>query len=81
MSNASYKPAALPPPGAVSDFNAPDTLWKWNVLCQIMCLSITTILVPLRMYTKSMVMRRVGWEDCMGSLFLTLRIYQQLIRG
>lgn len=37
----------------------------WDVVCQAICLSVSTILVLLRLWTKVHIVRSSGWEDCM----------------
>ncbi|KAJ9300994.1 hypothetical protein DTO271G3_2158 [Paecilomyces variotii] len=41
-----------------------DSIRRWDVLCQAICLSISTILVLLRLWTKFHIVRAPGWEDC-----------------
>ena len=60
------RPAIPAPPGEVSDFNAPNPIYKWNILTQALLLSVTTVVVLIRIYTKLNIMsrKRLGWDDC-----------------
>jgi len=65
-----------PPPGVLADFNAPNTLRKWNILCQAVCLSTSSIAVGMRLYTKIRIVgtMRLGIEDwtCLVSWLMLL---------
>ena len=37
---------------------------KFDILCQTICLTITTLLIAVRVYTKGRVLKSLGWEDC-----------------
>lgn len=56
------------PPGEMTDFEAPDPLWKWNVLGQTACLSIPGIMFVLRVYIRLWVKRVWILEDCAFSV-------------
>ena len=58
-------PTILPPPGVRPNFVNPVSLHQYNILTQAVCLSLTTIFVCMRMWTKAVVLKRVGSEDCM----------------
>ncbi|KAL3481649.1 ribosomal protein L36e-domain-containing protein [Aspergillus californicus] len=36
---------------------------KWDVVTQTVCLTISTICIGMRMYTKLLILRTPGWED------------------
>ena len=58
--------AAVPAPsGESTDFNAPNELWQWNILCQSLCLGIPGILWMLRLYVRVWIKRVWIFEDCM----------------
>lgn len=57
-------PAIPPPPGQQSDFTAPNELWKWNVLCQSLCLGIPGIMFLLRVYVRAWLKKTWILEDC-----------------
>ena len=60
------EPAVKPPLGQIYDPAAPNPLYKWNVLCQILSLGTTTILISVRVYSKTRIVgeRHLGPEDC-----------------
>ena len=51
------------PPGQISNLKDPYSLHSYNVATQIVCLTITTILVSIRIYTKWRVLRSLAWDD------------------
>ena len=57
-------PAVPPPLGQTYDPNAPNTLYQWNILCEAVSLTVTAILVWLRLYTKARIVKKFGLEDC-----------------
>ena len=58
--------AAIPPPaGEVSNFDAGSELWRWNIVCQTLCLGITGIMWVMRLYVRIWVKRSWILEDCM----------------
>ena len=65
MAPAPLTPVLSPPPGKPADFVDPDTLWKWNVLCQTACLSLSGTMFMLRTYVRWWVKRVWILEDCM----------------
>lgn len=56
-------PGMKPPPGVIPNLTNPPTMQHINLLCQITCLSVSTICVLIRMYTKIFIDRSHGWED------------------
>lgn len=56
--------AIEPPPGVTPNLIHPVSLRKYNVLGQTVCLTISTLLVWMRMYSKLCLIKSVGWEDC-----------------
>ena len=57
-------PALDAPPGATTDFVNPPSLQKYDVLCQSICLAVTTLLILVRVYTKFRILKSPGWDDC-----------------
>lgn len=57
-------PALPPPPGEVSNFVNPESLWKWNLLTTTLCLFLVTIAFVLRIYVRLRVKREWLLEDC-----------------
>ena len=56
--------ALEPPPGNVPNFVNPPSLRKYDILCQVVCLAVSTLLVMMRMYTKVCLIKTASWEDC-----------------
>ena len=53
-----------PPPGVTPNYVDPYSLQRYDILCQIVCLTVSTLLVCMRLYTKVRVLRRLGSDDC-----------------
>ena len=56
-------PAANPPPGVTSNFTNGPSRHKYDIACQTICLTAVTTLVVIRVYTKSRVLKSLGWDD------------------
>ncbi|KAF7514167.1 hypothetical protein GJ744_004492 [Endocarpon pusillum] len=52
-----------PPPGVTPDFQDPVSLHTYNIVCQAVCLSASTLFVWARMYSKARFMPPLGVED------------------
>ena len=64
-SNATHIIGGLPPPpGVTPNFVNPESLHTEWVLMMSMCLTFTTIFICVRMYTKLVIIKSHGWEDC-----------------
>ncbi|MCJ1235715.1 hypothetical protein MMC14_003686 [Varicellaria rhodocarpa] len=63
MNQPSETPALAPPPGVIPNFVHPASIRKYNILCQAICLPLSTVFVCMRMYTRSYVSRNLGAED------------------
>jgi len=50
-----------PAPSLSYDYR--DTIRPWDIVCQTVCLSISTMLLFMRCFTKFYVLRSPGWED------------------
>lgn len=57
-------PAAPPPAGLTSDFTDPANLHLVGTVVLIICLTLSTLAVLMRMYTKLFVVRSLAPEDC-----------------
>lgn len=57
-------PGMEPPLGEVPNLINPPTMENINLLCQVSCLTLSTVCVLIRMYTKIYIIRSHGWEDC-----------------
>lgn len=56
--------AIPPPPGFTSNFVNPPSKASWGIVTQALCLTLATLLVAMRLYTKLKVLRNPGWDDC-----------------
>ena len=60
-----YNTAALtPPPGVKSDFTNSYTLHPYLIATVALCLTISTIAVTARSYTKKQLLHKFEIEDC-----------------
>ena len=57
-------PAGTPPAGVISNFDNPPNLDVYLNLTLILCLILASLAVFTRMYTKILLVRSVGYEDC-----------------
>lgn len=66
---------AVPPPlGETSDIaNPKDVLHTVNIAIMIVVLCLTTPLFALRMYVRSIILRKMGREECKSHLTLISR--------
>lgn len=68
-------PAANPPPGVSSNFTNGPSRHKYDIACQTICLTAVTTLVVIRVYTKSRVLKSLGWDD--GKLVVSSDVMDQ----
>ena len=61
-------PGLKPPPGVIPNFVNPESLRTYWILMMCMCWTFTTLFVALRLYTKLVLTKSHGWEDCMQSI-------------
>lgn len=58
-------PGMKPPPGVVPNFeHPPESLRAYWILMISACWTFSTIFVALRLYTKLILTKSHGWEDC-----------------
>ena len=57
-------PALTPPPGVISNFHNPPNLDVYIHLTLTLCLVLASLAFFTRMYTKMVLLRFVGYEDC-----------------
>lgn len=57
-------PAMTPPPGVKPNFVNPPNLEKEFYIDLILCLTISVLVVCMRMWTKARLVRKVQIEDC-----------------
>lgn len=54
-----------PPPGVTANFNAANPNGSLYVAISIILLSLAIAATGLRMYTKTVLIRALGWDDCL----------------
>ena len=57
-------PAGTPPVGVIPNFNDPANLDTYVILTITVCMTLATVVVLLRMYTKIFITRSLANEDC-----------------
>ena len=57
-------PAGTPPVGVIPNFNDPANLDTYVILTISVCMTLATVAVLLRMYTKIFIIRSLANEDC-----------------
>ena len=57
-------PAAAPPSGIAPNFVNPENNYVYFVLTIVLTVTISTLALLMRIYTKNFIIRKVGWEDC-----------------
>ncbi|KAH9990892.1 hypothetical protein F4779DRAFT_637786 [Xylariaceae sp. FL0662B] len=67
-------PAAVPPPGIIPDFDSPDNYKRRNIILHSVVLSMTTIVILVRLYTRSFIRKNVGVDDWLAVLSWALAL-------
>ncbi|KAH9904695.1 hypothetical protein F4778DRAFT_40567 [Xylariomycetidae sp. FL2044] len=67
-------PAGVPPPGVEPNFNNPDNYKHENIILHSVVLSITTIAVFVRIYTRAVIRRNMGVDDWLALLSWALAL-------
>lgn len=62
-------PAMPAPPGMHSNFVNPSNLRTEGLILQTICLILATLVVSMRMWTKTRLVRKVVLEDCKSTFF------------
>ena len=57
-------PALVPPPGIKPNFVNPENQTRYFVLTIVLTVTVSTFALLMRVYTKTCLIRKVGWEDC-----------------
>jgi hypothetical protein len=57
-------PAMKAPHGVKTNFNTHDNLAKYIIPTDTVILTLTTIVLVLRVYTKRFIARSMAWDDC-----------------
>lgn len=58
-----------PPPGIEADLNAPNTNGTAYIIVAVIGIFFATVFVVVRLYTKAILTRSLGWDDCNYFLF------------
>lgn len=58
-------PASAPPPGVQSNFDDPANLNTIIYITKRLALTLTTLAVFIRVYTRHVLIRSMGYDDCM----------------
>ena len=53
-----------PPPGVTPDYVHPHSDGMFNLVCQVVCLTASTLFVWSRMFVKARITKSLGWDDC-----------------
>lgn len=70
-SNATHIVGGLrPPPGVTPNFVNPESLRKEWILSLVTCFFLPTFFIFIRVYTKLIIIKSHGWEDCKSCLTL-----------
>lgn len=59
-----YRPPSPPPPGVTADVGGPNPLGVFYIVISIFLLVLATAFVAMRFYTKAVLTRAMGWDDC-----------------
>lgn len=73
-------PAMPPPDGIIPNFANPPNLNKEITFTLALCMSVATLLISIRMYTKMFIIRSVGHEDCKVPPLFRLWLQLTLVR-
>lgn len=52
------------PSGKPITYDYRDSMRNWDIVTQALCLTLSSICIGLRMYSKLFIMKTPGWEDC-----------------
>ena len=79
--NDSNIPVAAPPPGAISNFSDPKTQSTNLIVLNTVFLSLMSMVVGIRLYSRAFLLHALGWDDCrcralmLSKIELTLSSY------
>ncbi|KAH6700564.1 hypothetical protein BKA61DRAFT_681673 [Leptodontidium sp. MPI-SDFR-AT-0119] len=60
----------LPPPGVIPDFEHPESRGYQIILANAILFPLVTLFVVLRIYTRAIIVRNVGSDDCQDAIIL-----------
>lgn len=58
-----------PPPGVTPNFINPESQGHLVVIVAAITLTFAVLAVLMRIYTRALIVRRLGWDDCEYSIF------------
>lgn len=64
LTDPSNTPALAPPPGVTSNFVNPESLLTYVIVTIALCLTLTTVTIGLRIFTKVHIAKAMHWDDC-----------------
>lgn len=68
MAPIAYTPSEPLPPSPlehqIPTYDYRDSMRSWDIVTQSICITISTICILLRLYSKIYIVRNPGWEDC-----------------
>ena len=53
-----------PPPGVAPNLDHPASLKHSMVVANAICLTLACVSVALRLWTRAIIVRSLGWDDC-----------------
>ena len=57
-------PGMIPPPGVIPNFDNPYSRGETYTVVATIIMVATVIFVTCKLYTKSLITRKLGWDDC-----------------
>lgn len=64
MESEEITPALAPPQGVTPDFRNPYSILPLVQITLVICIGVSSLFVILRLYTRLLIVRAHGWEDC-----------------
>ncbi|MCJ1422916.1 hypothetical protein MMC29_000796 [Sticta canariensis] len=58
-----------PPPGVTPNFDAPNPNGVFMIVANVVGVTLCFTITAMRLWTKGVLMRTVGWDDCLTSAF------------
>lgn len=58
----------VPPPGVTPNYDNPEYIGHRMVTVNAVCLTLSTIIIALRVYTRGWIVQAIGVDDCLSPL-------------
>lgn len=71
-------PAKPPPPGVKSNFINPQSRQPEMIAINAILLTIATLFLLMRLWTRSFITRSIGWDDCKWEMLFDIIITLKL---